>query len=126
MDEFQLLDGSLNDMMARLDLDGQTCGLKHSTSDPAENHPAVNYLCQHLGDKEHNAATSQMRIPICEECVDALNNPDWILAYCTYCNKSQWIFRPRAKNQHPPGNGIYWCDVCPFCAEVINEKKGGQ
>jgi hypothetical protein len=121
MDDFTLLDSSLSDMVAQVELEGQTCGLKHSKHDPAENHPAVDYLCQNLGDTKSKEATSQIRIPICEECAEALYDPDWILAYCIYCNRSQWIYRPMAKTKHPEGNGIYWCDVCPFCAEVTDQ-----
>lgn len=116
------LNDSLELMMARLELDDTTCGLKHSKEDPAENHPAVNYLCQHLGTD--GEATSGIRIPICQECEEALSDYNWILAYCTNCNKSQWIYRPKSKVQHPEGNGIYWCDVCPHCAEIANEYKG--
>lgn len=118
------LTDNLEIMMANAELRGTTCGLKHSEADPADNHPAINYLCQHLGDQKHGPATSGMRIPICEECQDALGDKNWILAYCMYCNASQWIYRPKSKIQHPEGNGIYWLDVCPHCAEVETEYKG--
>jgi len=123
VDDFKLLGRSFNDTIAFTELEGQTCGLKHSIEDPARNHKAVDYLCQNLGDQGTEEITSQMRIPVCTECVVALNDPSWVLAYCTYCNKSQCIYRPLAKNEHPEGNGIYWLDVCPFCAEVMNEYK---
>ena len=122
--DFMDLDYNIELMMAKLELEGKTCCLKHSRYDPAENHPAVEYLCQKLGDQKTGVETQELRIPICKECVDALNNPDWILAYCTYCQESQWIYRPKAKTHHPEGNGIYWLDVCPHCAEVVNEYKG--
>ena len=121
---FELLDENLGLMMAKVELMGETCHLKHSKDDPAENHPAVDYLCQRLGDQRTGEVTSEIRIPVCAECVEALHNEDWILAYCTYCNKSQWIYRPYAKVEHPKGNGIYWMDVCPHCAEIANEYKG--
>ena len=122
--DFMDLDYNIELMMAKLELEGKTCCLKHSRYDPAENHPAVEYLCQKLVDQKTGVETQELRIPICKECVDALNNPDWILAYCTYCQESQWIYRPKAKMSHPEGNGIYWLDVCPHCAEVVNEYKG--
>ena len=128
MKDLSVLDNSLYEMISRVELDGETCGLKHSKEDPSENHPATNYLCQHVNDNI-SGEVFQLRIPICDECVEALNDPNWILAYCINCNSSQWIFRPRAKNIHPEGNGIYWCDVCPFCAEIADEyilyKDGG-
>jgi len=123
MEDFSLLDETLNDALARAELEGQTCGLKHSAADPAENHPAVDYLCQNLGNPKTDEVSSQIRIPVCQECVDALYDEEWILAYCIYCHKSQWINRRLAKNEHPPGNGVYWCDVCPFCAEIATEYK---
>lgn len=121
MDDFKLLNRSFNDAIARMELEGQTCGLKHSSEDPAQYHKAVDYLCQNLGNQKTGEASSQMRIPICAECVEALYDPSWVLAYCIYCNRSQWIYRPLAKNEHPEGNGIYWLDVCPFCAEVMSD-----
>lgn len=121
--DFTGLDENFAMMIARAELEGETCHLKHSMSDPSEDHPAVDYLCQPLGDQKSEVATSEMRIPICEECANALYNTDWILAYCTYCNKSQWIYRPKSKTIHPEGNGIYWLDVCPHCAEIANEYK---
>ena len=118
---FENLDEQLNLMIARLELDGETCGLKHSEQDPSENHPAINYLCQNIGDQKIGIEFQQLQVPICEECTEALSDTDWILAYCTNCLKSQWIYRPYSKVYHPEGNGIYWMDVCPFCAEVANE-----
>lgn len=118
------LDANLDTMVAHLELEGETCCLKHSKEDPSENHKAVDYLCQHLGDQKSELAVQGLRIPICEECVKALYDTDWILVYCTYCNKSQWIYRPLAKYKtYPSGNIIYWLDVCPYCAEVVNEYK---
>ena len=124
MNDLDLLDSALDDLVARLELEGTTCGLKHSKMDPSENHPAVNYLCQGIGDPDTNIAEQILRIPICEECVEALYDEDWILVYCINCNKSQWICRHLAKKEYPEGkNIIYWLDVCPYCAEVVNEYK---
>jgi hypothetical protein len=119
--DFEQLDKNIDMMMACLELEGATCGLKHSKEDPSENHPAINYLCQGLGNQDTGEKQQEIRVPICEECAEALRDRDWILVYCTYCNKSQWIYRPLAKNGYPPGNLVYWLDVCPFCAEVVNE-----
>jgi len=121
--DFTELDFNFEMMMARVELAGEDCHLKHSHLDPVENHPAVDYLCQKLGDTKTDIEIQELRIPICQECVEALYDEDWILAYCTYCHASQWIFRPRSKVEHPPGNGIYWMDVCPHCAEIANEYK---
>lgn len=120
------LDESIELMMTKLELEGQTCGLKHSKYDPSENHPAVDYLCQGLGNPKTNSTKQKLKIPVCAECAEALYNTDWILVYCVYCNRSQWIYRPRAKNDYPKGNIIYWLDVCPHCAEVVNEWQEGE
>jgi hypothetical protein len=123
MDTFDVLTEDLGYLLARVELEGETCGLKHSKYDPAENHEAVDYLVQNLGDQKTGEVTQQIRIPVCQECIEALSDPNWILVYCTYCHKSQWICRRLAKNEYPDGNLIYWADVCPFCAEIADEYK---
>ena len=115
------LDENLNIMVTRIELEGQTCNLKHSKNDPAENHPAVNYLCQGLGFNKTNESLQEIRIPICQECLEAMHDPDWILVFCTYCHASQWIFRPKAKFTYPEGNGIYFLGTCPLCAKNTDE-----
>jgi hypothetical protein len=110
-------------LLARVELEGETCGLKHSKHDPAEDHEAVDYLVQNLGDQKTGMVTQQIRIPVCQECVDALSDNNWILVYCIHCHKSQWISRRLAKKEYPEGNLIYWTDVCPFCAEIADEYK---
>ena len=105
-------------LMDKISLIGETCGLKHSKEDPSEDHPAVEYLCQHLGNPGTGEAQEQLRIPVCKDCLEALYDPNWILMYCVYCHRSQWLYRPYAKLNYPDGNVIYWMDVCPFCTEV--------
>jgi len=124
--DLNILDETLDMFVARVELESETCGLKHSKEDPAENHKAVDYLVQNLGDTKTKESLQQLRIPVCSECIEALNNTDWILMYCTYCHKSQWTYRPLAKYNYPEGNGIYWLDVCPFCAEIATEYKGEE
>lgn len=119
--DFYNIKENLEDMVANLELEGEHCYLKHSSVDPAENHPAVDYLCQRLGNIEFKIAHHELRIPICQECIEALYDENWILVFCSNCTKSQWIYRPKAKLIHPPGNGIYLLDVCPHCAEISNQ-----
>lgn len=119
LDEFTKLDENLGLMMARAELEGEHCHLKHSKFDPAEDHPAVDYLVQSLGDQKTGQIKQELRIPICAECSEALYDEEWILCYCTYCNHSQWIYRPYSKMHHPEGNGIYFMDACPYCAEIV-------
>jgi hypothetical protein len=115
-------DESIYKIHALIDLEGEHCHLKHSTEDPAENHPAVDYLCQGFGDKiETNDGSiievpdSIIRIPICAECVEALLGDEWILLYCVNCNSSQWICRKYAKYPYPPWLHVKWMDECPIC-----------
>lgn len=123
-EEMDTIDDTIGGMLSALDLEHETCGLKHSSEDPAENHDAVDYLCQKIGDPETGTGLYELRIPICEECHEALHDPGWILVYCVNCLKSQWICRRLAKNKYPNGNLIYWLDTCPFCAKVADEMYG--
>jgi hypothetical protein len=123
-EELFLLDLGLNNMMAKIELENTTCGLKHSSEDPAENHKAVDYICQRLGNKDIDSEDQEIRIPVCNECIEALHDENWILVFCVYCFKSQWICRRLAKKKYPKGNLIYWLDVCPFCSEVSDKYNG--
>lgn len=116
------LDVTIGDFFSAVELDGETCGLKHSKDDPAEGHEAVDYLCQKVGDPKSKTYFYELRIPICQECAEALYDSNWILVYCVNCNKSQWICRRLAKRTYPDGNLIYWLDVCPYCAEVVDKE----
>jgi hypothetical protein len=121
--DIQISSDDLNFILEKAELENETCHLKHSNEDPAENHPAVEYLCQRLGNKKTDTVYQEIRVPVCLECAEAIDNPKWILMYCVFCFKSQWVYRPFAKYYYPPGNLIYWLDVCPFCAEIVNEAK---
>lgn len=124
--DFTDLDEQMGLMLAKLELEGEKCHLKHSKVDPAEKHPAINYLCQNIGNPETGDVFDQIRIPVCAECEEALYNKNWILIYCIHCQHSQWIYRPYAKMDYPDGNLIYWLDVCPYCAEIANEPWEGS
>ena len=119
--------GSIEDLHALIDLENEHCHLKHSEEDPSENHQAVDYLRQKLGYEvstdNGNSANEDIiqvtiRIPICQECVDALLGEDWILFYCVHCNSSQWLNRRYAKNMYPFWLHIKWMDACPICHEA--------
>jgi len=106
---------TIKDLDARIELIGQHCFLKHSKFDPAENHPAVDYLCQKIGTDDEIEA--ELRIPICQECLEALLGDEWILFYCVKCNSSQWVCRKYAKYQYPFWLHVKWLDVCPICTD---------
>lgn len=119
--DIQILSEDLNFILEHAELENETCNLKHSKEDPAENHSAVEYLCQRLGNKKTDTVYQEIRVPVCLECVEAIDNPDWILIYYIYCFKSQWVYRPFAKYHYPSGNLVYWLDTCPFCAEIADK-----
>lgn len=124
MDDLKVLDEQLSYLVAHAELSGVSCGLKHSEEDPAENHKAVDFLVQKLGNPQTDEMYQELRIPICGECSEALHDENWILAYCVNCHKSQWICRSLAKKEYRPGNIIFWLDVCPFCAEIADVYQG--
>jgi len=119
------------ELHAIIDLIGEHCHLKHSKEDPAENHPAVDYLCQNFGmetstDNGHATNDSivdfSVRIPICQECVDALLGDEWVLLYCVNCGSSQWVLKKYSKLNWPFWLHVKWMDVCPICYETEKEK----
>ena len=82
--------------------------------DPASNHPAVNFLCQTVEDVDGNQI--ELRIPICQECENALQGDDWVLMYCIDCNHSQWVCKRLAKHDYP--EKVMWVTFCPYCVET--------
>lgn len=111
---------TIDNLHATIDLQNEYCHLKHSEEDPAENHPAVDYLCQSFGYE--NIKNEEFRIPICEECVEALSGNEWVLFYCVQCHNSQWLCRKYAKFSYPTNLHVKWVDECPICFEVKKEK----
>jgi len=116
------VEGVIQDFQAMLELEGEKCCLKHGTDDPAENHPAVDFICQNIGREEVtddgisvDVIEATLRIPVCKECIEALYGDDWVLLYCVGCNSSQWVCKRLSKRIYPPGLHIKWMDVCPNC-----------
>ena len=111
------LDGAIDTFMDKTSLRIEKCGLKHAPKEynlpPVE---AVAYLCQNLGYVKTGKNTEQIRIPICQDCVNGLNDPDWALIYCVNCHSSQWIYKP--KSSHVFHTDVVWLDVCPYCEHV--------
>jgi hypothetical protein len=54
-----------------------------------------------------------MVIPVCRECVEALQGEEWTLLYCYECNENHWVFRKLARNQYR--HHILWLKGCPDC-----------
>jgi len=113
-----IFDIQLDLLTAQANLDDEICGLMHIKSDPAKNHPAVDYLCNRMGytdDDGNQVADAELRIPICQDCLDAFLSDEWILFYCVYCGESQWMLRSRAKNGYPEDTRIIALRSCPKC-----------
>jgi hypothetical protein len=110
------LDSALDACMARIELDGQFCCLKHGPESmglpPV---PVVDYLCQNLGNHETGEVSEQIRVPICEECLKGLHDPNWALLYCVTCHSNQWIYKPRSS--HNFHSDVVWLNECPKCAK---------
>jgi len=105
----------LDDLLARAGLDGQTCMLNHN--DEIER-PAVDYLCHQVGyelPEGDYQADAELRIPICEECVQGLCNGKEILFYCIGCGASQWMLKSQSKREYPDGTNIIAMRKCPKC-----------
>ncbi|RKZ10842.1 hypothetical protein DRQ25_01670 [Candidatus Fermentibacteria bacterium] len=113
----EMLDEGLQKLIATVDLEGTTCGLKHSAEDPSEDHPAVDYLCQNLGyDLDGNIMIDAIiQIPVCEECANALYGAEWVLCYCTECMSSQWILKSKSKVRFDNDVHVIWMKECPVC-----------
>ncbi len=94
----------------RMELEHSHCELSHGPHD-VQQHKAVDYLVLPTGYK--GKADSNLVIPICEECLEGIQNPAWTLLYCLECNESQWVLRELAKMQYR--HDILWLVGCPTC-----------
>jgi hypothetical protein len=91
------------------------CSLSHSKFDK-EQPEAVDYLVIPMGytkSKQIQEITDYLTIPICQECLDAINSDEWILLYCLNCNESQWIIKELAKRQYE--SNVNLLKSCPKC-----------
>lgn len=105
----------LEQFMAGVMLEGQTCQLNHNDK---EERPAVDYLCHQMGiilPDGDEVADTELRVPICEECVASLCGNQEILFYCVGCGASQWLLKSQAKNGYPEGTNIIAFKKCPKC-----------
>ena len=97
------------------DLIHTTCQLNHGPLD-RERHQAVDYLVIPMAENSGND-TAEIRadlvIPICQDCIDALQGNEWTLLYCLDCAKSQWILRAAARLNYR--HHVIWLKGCPEC-----------
>ncbi|MBU0729808.1 MAG: hypothetical protein KKE17_12005 [Proteobacteria bacterium] len=98
------------------DLENVFCELNHGKDAVVENHRACDYIVVPFGSKDSNdVATSvrEMVIPVCRDCIDALQGDEWTLLYCFECSSSRWVLREVAKNQYR--HHVLWLRGCPDC-----------
>lgn len=129
-DDLGKLDEALDFFIARMNLAYEDCHLNHGIG--IRPPKAINYLCQRLDDLseiEHNPSLLSipefmsnlnrngdvLQIPICNECIEALYDEDWLLFYCLTCNSSQWLIKSKAKKLYPPWESIRFLVECPIC-----------
>lgn len=97
------------------------CQLNHGPNTIEKDYIAVDYLICPIGYKESEniqVVVKELTIPICQECVDGLNNDNWVLIYCLSCLNSQWIYKLLAKMKYP--TNIVWLNGCPKCTKKFN------
>jgi len=138
-DDLKRLDEALDYFVARANLVYEKCHLNHGLG--VEPPQAVNYLCQRLDNLNEGGDESidpsllsipefinkvddsgdMLRIPICEECAEALYDEEWLLFYCLACNSSQWLLKSKAVKYYPAWESIRFLAECPMCTE--NKEK---
>lgn len=102
-------------LIDNIELEGTNCVLDHKDD---KKRKAVDYLCQRFKDK--HGKIDELKIPVCGECAEALYGNEWVLCFCIYCGRSQWIYRPLAKLQYGKDVHVIWMDICPWCSEVTD------
>lgn len=120
LDDLNLLEKRLNEFIAKTELLTEVCYLNHNGENPPK---ATNYLCQYVGHYKEKVATGLLRIPICDECIAALYDSDWLLFYCLNCNSSQWLIKSKAKKYYPEWESVKFLAQCPNCFNVEKELK---
>ncbi len=108
------------------ELDSSHCELSHGPNFSPEDYPAVEYITIPLGDRELKEANteSEMVVPVCAECLQALAGNEWTLLFCLECSSSQWISQETARLRYENINtGAHYHILgllgCPKCAKKI-------
>jgi len=74
---------------------------------------AIDFLVQrHSG----GSTIFETHIPVCEDCINKLNDKDWKLWYCMNCLKSWWIPKHESKKgELYENNDVMWVSICKYC-----------
>lgn len=118
----EMFDFVLEQLVADADLQDAHCELFHTKDDPAENHPAVDYLCHQFGLQLPDGdfvADTEIRIPVCQDCVNALCGDEWILFYCVGCGASRWVNRRLSQHEYPKNTHVIGFEECPECRNDV-------
>ena len=91
---------------------GTPCDLKHGDK---EFHHAVEFLTQKIGYK--GLEKYSVNVGICQDCIDSLASPEWILLFCLRCSSNQWVYKPMGRLDYYKKH-ICWMSCCPECKEV--------
>jgi len=97
------------------------CELNHGPGTSPQDYRAVNYIVLPLGYKENSiqeVSARELVIPVCGECLQALQQDDWTLLYCFGCCESRWVFRKLAKNRYR--HHVLWMRGCPACTNEFS------
>ena len=98
------------------ELEHAHCELNHGPNTKAEDWPAVDYIILPVGYKENGVTEVTVRelvIPVCAECLEALQGDEWTLLYCFECGHSQWVYRKLARMAYR--HHVLWLRGCPGC-----------
>lgn len=104
----------MNDLENLASLIGEKCALRHR-DEPGD---AVNAICQYLGTSNgiQSEVTQELRIPICQECLEAILSKEWVVIYCATCHSSQWICKELARRSYD--TEVIILGSCPVCYDM--------
>ena len=111
---------ALNTLVLRAQLAEEHCELHHGPHTHHEKRPAVDYLVQPFGkvvNEIEEVVAREIVVPICRDCVSALQGEEWTLLYCFECGGSRWVYRQLAKNRYR--HSILWLRGCPDCSKAF-------
>lgn len=102
-----------------VDLADSNCELNHG--DQVTRTPqAVDYLTLRMGYNADETSEDKLVIPVCQDCINSLEDDEWTLIYCFECSSSQWVDQKLAKldytnrvtGKHHHMIGVVGCPKC--------------
>lgn len=77
--------------------DGTLCDLNHGKGYKDEDILAIDYITIPLGLVKENKIITHIVLAVCEDCVKALQDPEWVLLVCKDCGQTRWVWRKYSK-----------------------------